>query len=88
MTEINVQGQIYLKSVLQLITQIKPFLLIEGDHMLHNDCLWCVNDTKKSKHIYDLIFKGEGQIYFKSVLRLVTQTLLSSFDGRCSYLAE
>ena len=37
---------------------------------------------------YDLEGKGQGKIYLKSVLWLVTQNRLSIFDGGCSSLAQ
>ena len=37
--------------------------------------------TKVSDHSSDLEVNGQGQIYLKSVLRMVTQTPLKIFDG-------
>ena len=44
--------------------------------------------TKVPDHQYDLEIKEQCQIYLKSILRLVTLTPLSFFDGGCSYLAQ
>ena len=33
------------------------YILTEGVHIYHNYCLWCVG------HCYDLIDKGQGEIY-------------------------
>ena len=63
---INRQGQIYLYSVLQLIKRTPLSLFDEG--CVYIDCFWCVNDGKGFRSP-----QGQGQIYFKSVFRLVTQ---------------
>ena len=44
--------------------------------------------AKVSEYRYDLRVKSQGQIYFKFILQLTTQTPLSCFDGGCSYLAQ
>ena len=44
--------------------------------------------TRKLDHRYGPGVNGQGQIHLKSVLRLVMRTLLSFFDGECSYLAH
>ena len=64
--DLGIKGQLYLKSVLFFL------FLMEGIHIWHNYCLWCVG----LDHGYDLEVKGQGQIYSKSVLQLVIDTML------------
>ena len=66
-----------LKTYLQLIMKIPLSFLNDAVHIWHNYCLWCVDYNLVPNHCYDLVVKGQRQIYFKSVLQLVTQSLLS-----------
>ena len=47
--EIKGQGQIYLNSVLRIVTQIHVSFLDNGIHIWLNDCLWQVDDNIESK---------------------------------------
>ena len=48
-------------------------------HFWHNDCKWGVDDD--SDHQYDLVVKGQGHIYLKSV-----ETVLWHLGPRTLYL--
>ena len=54
--------------------------LNEAIHILHNECVWCVDYTEGQ---YGLGVKGQGQIHLKFALRLVKQTLFFIFEGMC-----
>ena len=68
--------------------EIYILFLMEGVHIWHSDCLWCVDDYKCSHYKYDLGVKGQGQINLNSVLSLVMPTPLPVYNEMCSYLAQ
>ena len=65
-------------------TRIPFYLLMEGVRIKHNACSWCVVFKRfQTNHQCEIKAKGKGQIYFSSVLQLVTR-----FYGTCSYLQQ
>ena len=69
------QGQIYLKYVLPLVKRLL-YILTEGVHILHNDCLWFVGETIVSNCQFDCGVLGQGP------------TALTYYDEHSSYLTQ
>ena len=62
--------------------------LVEGVHIKHNDCFWCVDyKSKVSDHQNDIKVKGQGQIHIKC-LSIHNTNPFYILDGGCSYLAQ
>ena len=65
--------------------------VMEGIQIWQNDCLRCIFKNKGfiyQIYMYGREVKGQGQIYLKSAIRLVSSTPLSFYDSGCSYLTQ
>ena len=62
---------------------------VNGQCHIYVKPIVCIfNTTKVSEYGYDLGVKAQGQIFLKSVKRLVTRALLSFYGGGYSYLTQ
>ena len=83
------QGQIYLNSVSWLSTRAPTAFILLKVFVFGTTIAYGVLITMKvSDHWYDVGVNSQGQIYFISVLRLVTRTPLSIAEGGCSNLGH